>query len=125
MKNLKIAMTVSLLALSIGVPFVQAQSTVSDDPVQNIRERGDATLTPMDTGNETDSTITQEIRKAIEGQGGLSSNARNVKIATVDGVVTLQGPVKSADEKMTIGALARDVEGVKGIDDQLEVERNP
>ena len=123
MKNLKIAITVSLLALSIGVPFAQAQSTVIDDPVQNIRERDDATLTPMDIGNAADSTITQEIRKAVEGHGGLSSNARNVQVATVDGVVTLQGPVKTADEKMAIVALARKVEGVKQVDDQLAVER--
>ena len=48
-----------------------------------------------------------------------------MKIVTVDGVVTLQGPVKSADEKTTIVALTRKVEGVKRVDDQLEVERNP
>ncbi len=51
-------------------------------------------------------------------------NAKNVKIITQDGVVTLRGPVKSAEEKAMIASVAQKTGGVKRVDNQLEVERN-
>ncbi len=51
----------------------------------------------------------------------VSFTGKNVKITTVDGVVTLRGPVVSVEEKSAIGALAQGVAGVKNVDNQLEV----
>jgi osmotically-inducible protein OsmY len=48
----------------------------------------------------------------------------NVKIITVDGVVTLRGPVKSADEKTHIESLAQQATDVKRVDNQLEIAAN-
>jgi osmotically-inducible protein OsmY len=48
-----------------------------------------------------------------------------VKIITIDGVVTLRGPVKNENEKTTVASIARKASGVKRVDDQIEVERNP
>ena len=50
-------------------------------------------------GSEADTAITQQIRKAVVAQDNLSTDAKNVKIITRDGVVTLRGPVASAKEK--------------------------
>ncbi len=98
----------------------------ADDTERNVRDRKDTTVTPMDQGgSESDRTITQEIRRAVMAQDGLSTNAKNVKIITVDGVVTLRGPVKTADEKATIAKLAGSTAGAKRVDNQLELERNP
>jgi osmotically-inducible protein OsmY len=55
----------------------------------------------------------------------LSTNAKNIKIITVDGVVTLRGPVKNDAEKTTVSSIAHKASGVKRVDNQLEVERNP
>jgi osmotically-inducible protein OsmY len=97
-----------------------------DDTAKNVRDRDSRTLTPMDQGTtEGDRTITQEIRKQVTDRDELSTNAKNIKIITVDGVVTLRGPVKSSGEKTTIAGIARKAAGVKRVDDQLEVERNP
>ena len=63
--------------------------------------------------NEADRTITQNIRKAITADDSLSTNAKNVKIITNDGTVTLRGPVKSEKEKADIEAKAKQVAGVK------------
>ena len=41
---------------------------------------------------------TAQIRKEILADNGMSLNARNVKIATLDGRVTLQGPVNSQED---------------------------
>ena len=98
----------------------------ADDTGKNVRDRDNRTLTPMDQGTtEGDRTITQEIRKQVTDRDELSTNAKNVKIITVDGVVTLRGPVKSEDEKTTVAGIARKAAGVKRVDDQIEVERNP
>jgi hyperosmotically inducible periplasmic protein len=98
----------------------------ADDTGRNVRDRDDRTLTPMDQGgSEGDRTITQNIRKQVTDHDELSTNAKNVKIITVDGVVTLRGPVKNENEKTTIAGIARKAPGVKRVEDQTEVERNP
>ena len=65
--------------------------------------------------------ITQEIRKAVVANDALSVNAHNVKIITSGGVVTLRGPVNSADEKAAIYAEAKRVAGVTRVDNLLEI----
>ena len=55
------------------------------------------------------------------GSDALSMTAKNVKIITRGGVVTLRGPVKSDKEKTEIAQLAQRIEGVKQVDNQLEI----
>lgn len=101
---------------------VSAPEVAADNTDKNERDRGDDTLTPMDQGeSEADRTITQQIRQGVVGADEISAGAKNVKIITVDGVVTLRGPVESATEKANIAALATKVAGVKRVDNQLEV----
>jgi hyperosmotically inducible protein len=93
-----------------------------DNTGRNVRDRGGETKTPMDQSeNEADRAITQNIRKAITADDSLSTNAKNVKIITNDGTVTLRGPVKSEKEKADIEAKAKQVAGVKKVDNQLEI----
>jgi osmotically-inducible protein OsmY len=49
--------------------------------------------------------------------------AKNVKIITVNGVVTLRGPVKTIEEKRTIEAMAQQIAGADKVDSQLEISR--
>lgn len=109
---------------SPGVRPADSQTTqpTPDNSKTNTRDRDAATLTPMDQGgSEADRTITQQIRKAVVGHEGFSTDAKNVKIITQGGVVTLRGPVKSAEEKATIADVSTKTEGVKRVDNQLEV----
>ena len=55
-------------------------------------------------------------------QDSLSNDAKNIKIITSNGVVTLRGPVKTEAEKTDIGRLAQRVSGVRKVDNQLESE---
>jgi len=88
----------------------------------NVRDRGDATVTPEDQGGKAgDREITAAVRRAIVKDDSLSLNAHNVKIITRDGLVTLRGPVKSAAERTKIAHLAEKTAGVKRVDDQLEI----
>lgn len=88
----------------------------------NDRDRHGA-LTPMDQGGGKDRDITAAIRRAVVSDSSLSFNAKNVKIITVGGKVTLRGPVKSDAERSTIEAKAKAAPGVAEVDNQLEVKK--
>jgi len=92
-----------------------------DNTAVNDRDREGATLTPEDQGNNaSDLATTQRVRQAVM-DAELTTTEKNVKIITVDGVVTLRGPVESDASKSKIAALAKDAVGVKSVDNQLEV----
>ena len=69
-----------------------------------------------------DRAITRKIRKALIADKSLSTYAHNVKIITVDGMVTLKGPVKSEDEKLKVASAAAGVVDASKIDNQLSVK---
>jgi hyperosmotically inducible protein len=88
----------------------------------NDRDRH-GTLTPMDQGGGGDRDITAAIRRSVVADKALSFTAKNVKIITVGGKVTLRGPVKSDEEKSAIEAKAKAAPGVSSVDNQLEVKK--
>ena len=101
-----------------------APGTQPDNTKVNERDRSSAALTPLDQrNNETDLKITQQVRQAVMADGSLSFTAKNVKIITQAGKVTLRGPVKTAPERDAIEAAARKVAGVTQVDNQIEVKK--
>lgn len=110
-----------LIMSSLCLALSSCDNMQPDNTARNERDRN-ATLTPGDQSeNEHDRTITQNIRKAIMDDAALSTNAKNIKIITNNGVVTLRGPVNSESEKATIDAKAKSVSGVSSVDNQIEV----
>ena len=100
----------------------QSAAVAPDNSGRNERDRNDATKTAGDQSeSEADRTISQNIRKAVTSDDSVSTNGKNVKIITVDGVVTLRGPVKSETEKTNIAAKAQQIAGVKNVENQLEI----
>jgi hyperosmotically inducible protein len=121
MKKVAAALVVAL-AVAAWVPASRAADYPADNSGKNVRDRQDSARTPGDQSNsKSDMAITQEVRKAVVADKALSTNAHNVKIITKNGVVTLRGPVKSPEEKDTIAAKAKQVAGVKNVDNQLEI----
>jgi osmotically-inducible protein OsmY len=97
----------------------------ADNTEKNERDREPAALTPGDQGeSEADRTVTQRVRQEVIKQDTLSTSAKNVKIITLNGVVTLRGPVKTAEERSDIARIAQSVGGVSRVDNQLEVASN-
>ena len=93
-----------------------------DNTGVNERDRDSDAITPGAQGqSERDVELSAEIRKRVTDTE-LSVNAQNSKIITQDGKVTLRGPVKTQEEKDTIGRIASDVAGANNVDNQLEVE---
>jgi len=94
-----------------------------DDTTQNVRDRNDHGLTPLNQGSSPeDVNTTRQIRKQIMAVPGLSVNAKNVKIITIDGRVTLRGPVNTEDEKRQVVAIAVKVASEPNVDVQLQVK---
>lgn len=114
-----------VMALDFGVHRIADEAPDADNTERNVRDRDEKMKTPMDQAeNEGDRTITQNIRKTIVGDDNLSMNAKNVKVITVDGTVTLRGPVKSAEERAAIASVAQKTPGVKKVENLLEIERD-
>ena len=100
-----------------------ASSTNADNTTKNTRDREDATLTPGDQGkSKSDLETTRNIRRALMKNHDLSTTAKNIKIITIDGKVTLRGPVKTQQERDLINQIAEQ-EGVSSLDNQLEVKQ--
>jgi hyperosmotically inducible periplasmic protein len=102
--------------------FDQKKTQEPDNTGVNVRDRDMETTTPFDQSeSKEDRTVTQKIRQAIMKDDSLSTDAKNIKIITINGVVTLRGPVASSQEKDTIARKVNGVSGVSRVDNQLEV----
>ncbi len=119
--------TLSLLCLSAlslsAVAQENASSPAADNSARNERDRSGETKTPFDQSNtKADTDITAAIRSAVMKDDSLTMAAKNVKIITENGVVTLRGPVKSEAEKAKIAELAKTAANGAKIENQLEVK---
>jgi osmotically-inducible protein OsmY len=114
------------------VLFVSAVSLVSIPGVCLAQSADNTGINKRDTSPEKmtadqqsqtkeDREITQKIRKAVVSDKSLSTYAHNVKIITVGGMVTLKGPVKSADEKRTVEEKAGQIAGKNNIQSEIEI----
>lgn len=108
----------SLIALSAGSMGASAQ-----EPAAEKKDAVEETKTPLDQSNRPeDLKITQAIRKAVIADDALSLNAKNVRIITADGKVTLVGKVNSAEENAKIVAYAKESAGTAQVVNQMEVK---
>ncbi len=121
-KNSLLALA-SILALSVAAVAADEKKPAADNTDKNERDRSGETKTPGDQSNSPeDLKITQNIRQAVVKDGSLTMTAKNVKIITAGGMVTLRGPVNSAEEKSKIETLAKAAAGDAKVDNQLEVK---
>ena len=94
-----------------------------DNTAINERDRSGETKTSGDQSNSSaDLKTTQVIRQALMKDDKLSMTAKNIKVITANGHVTLRGPVKTAQEKAKIDQLAKSAAGGAQIDNQLDVK---
>ena len=109
--------TVSLTAMAVD------DKTKPDNTAINERDRSGETETSGDQSNSSaDLKITQAIRQALVKDSELSITAKNIKVITNNGQVTLRGPVKNAQEKAKISQLAKSAAGGAQIDNQVDVK---
>jgi osmotically-inducible protein OsmY len=111
--------TVSLAAMAAD------DKTKPDNTAINERDRSNDAQTSGDQSNSSsDLKITQAIRQALVKDGELSLTAKNIKVITENGQVTLRGPVKNVQEKARVDQLAKSAAGGAHIVDQLDVNES-
>src|ERR1051326_3449102 len=82
--------------------------TKPDNTAINERDRSGETQTSGDQSNSSaDLKTTQAVRQALMKDDELSTTAKNIKVITANGQVTLRGPVKTSQEKTKIAQIAK------------------
>jgi hyperosmotically inducible protein len=130
MKTQALTATIAAGLLIIAAQSAMSQSSTAPStrtvPADNTKSNN---LDPSNTAatadaqkdNARDRTITQRIRKSLVTDKSLSTYAHNVKIVSVNGTVTLNGVVRSEDEKSAIEVKAVSVAGPGHVVNDLKV----
>ena len=66
--------------------------------------------------------LTTKVKAALAKEEGMRSLGK-INVDSADGVVTLKGKVESAEAKKKAGEVAKQVDGVKSVKNQLTVEK--
>ena len=96
---------------------------LAQPPDNSTQNKGQTATADNQANSKADRQITAQIRKAIVGDKDLSTYAHNVKVITVNGQVTLKGPVSTDDEKQKVASLAANVVSPDKIVNALTVKQ--
>jgi hyperosmotically inducible periplasmic protein len=114
-----------LSGLSLAAMAADDEKTKADNTATNELDRSGETKTSGDQSNTSaDLKVAQAIRQALMKDGELSTTAKNIKVITDNGRVTLRGPVKNVQEKARVDQLAKSAAGGAQIVDQLDVNES-
>ena len=90
----------------------QTRPTAPDNTRTNQRDRSASTPTAdQQKENTADRELARQVRHALVEDKSLSTYARNVKVISQDGIVTLRGPVRTEREKTAIENKAAEIAG--------------
>lgn len=114
-----------IFAFSVAVPVLFLAGTgvsgqEAPDETKQDQWRNEATA-DRQSGSIQDIRTAQRIRRAIVDDESLSTDARNVKIFTSDGVVTLKGPVRTEEEKRSIEEKAARIAGRDKVRNEIDI----
>lgn len=93
-----------------------------DNSKSNKLDESNKETTAEDQSNSAgDIDVTKRIRRSLTSDKSLSTYAHNVKIVTVNGKVTLNGVVRSDEEKSAVEMKAAEVAGKGKVTNELKV----
>lgn len=119
-------------AFFLACSIIYASSSYANTSVEEVRKNDNSRVNERDSkerelsadqqkSNSSDTQITARIRRDIMNQKAFSTYAKNIKIITVDGKVTLKGPVRTQKEQAWILQSARSVVGLSNVVDKIEI----
>lgn len=133
MKIKKIIGSLLLLTLPVAVLNAAADNRsdqkaakyAPDNTGINVRDRDPSRLTADDQSSSgKDTELAAKVRASLVSEDSLSVLAQNIKVIAQAGVVTLRGPVKSAEEKKIIEDKAVKIAGLDNVRNELEIKKN-
>jgi hyperosmotically inducible periplasmic protein len=111
---------VSFASLSAG-----AQTSTDPAPADNSSaNKSDSHMSASadaQKNDQIDLRLARQIRQSLIADKSLSTYAHNVKVVAVDGNVTLNGVVRSTDEKSSVEAKAVSIAGQGHVVDQMTI----
>jgi hyperosmotically inducible protein len=111
-----------VLTGALVTPLVIAQGVPPDNSKSNKVNASNATATAdAQTNTASDLDLTKRIRQSVIADKSLSTYAHNIKIVTVNGSVTLNGVVRSEDEKAAVEMKAANIAGKAKVNDELKI----
>ena len=106
------------MPLSAGAQTAPA----ADNTKSNQIDASNQAVTPDNQKeNDADRRLVQRIRKHLMADKDLSTYAHNVKIVSINGQVTLNGVVRSDEEKSKLAGVAEQVAGKEHVVNDLKV----
>ncbi|RYZ89492.1 MAG: BON domain-containing protein [Proteobacteria bacterium] len=112
-----------LTAVCLALLFSSNPATAIDS-VQNessARQAPRGMTAEQQWGNVRDMELTRKIRQILMRDRTLSASAKNVKIISQNGKVTLKGLVRTGDEEAAVLSHAQSIAGPGQVDDQLDI----
>jgi hyperosmotically inducible periplasmic protein len=118
------------IAAAFAIPALAQQSTPSAQERAQNREKVQDKLPTADeraknrekvSTGASNATLTTKVKSAIAKDGGMRTMT-NIDVDSDKGVVTLKGKVDSAEAKKKAEEIAKQVDGVKSVKNQLRVE---
>jgi hyperosmotically inducible periplasmic protein len=136
---MKALIVVAAATLAFPVYAQQKQDTLpnAQERAQNrekVQDKVESTKEKMPTAQErannrekvsstaSNATLTTKVKTALASDAG-AKTMTNIDVDSNNGVVTLKGKVDSADMKKKAAAIAKKVEGVKSVKNELKVEK--
>ncbi len=125
--------SLTLTALLAGLPGLAQSPThrptrqTAERPVEVSKDSAAGKPKPVDGGvaltwsEQVDAKLTQTLRKDLDDDQRLSLDAKNVKIITTRGQITLRGEVRSSQERTIISDHAIALVGPYHVVDELTV----
>lgn len=111
-----------LVSIAAVLSLVTALAQAPDNSKVNKRDDAKNIVTAGTQSNsKEDLELTRRIRQEVIASKKMSTYARNIKIISRDGAVTLRGPVKSIDEKNAIESIANKIAGAAKVESLLEI----
>jgi hyperosmotically inducible protein len=112
----------SVDAQSSSAPDSATTATAPDNSRSNKVDPSDRAATAdTQNNNRSDVQIARQIRQGVIADKKLSTYGHNVKIVSVNGTVTLNGVVHTADEKVGIAQIAAQVVGDDHIVNNIKI----
>jgi hyperosmotically inducible protein len=135
---MKALIVVAAVALAFPVYAQQKQDMPNaQERAQNrekVQDKVETTKEKMPTAEEraknrdkvsstaSNATLTTKVKSALASDAG-AKTMTNINVDSNNGVVTLKGKVDSADAKKKAGEIAKKVDGVKSVKNELKVEK--
>jgi hyperosmotically inducible periplasmic protein len=136
---MKAIIVIAAAALALPAYAQQKQDTLPNaqeraqnrDKVQNQVDKAESKLPDANeraqnrekvSSTAASATLTTKVKSALAADVGLKTMT-NIDVDSNNGVVTLKGRVDTADQKKQAEKVAKQVDGVKSVKNQLKVEK--